>query len=1026
MIHSLSRPAVVGLGRIHWLAAFAATAIGCTDKDEGDDESTGTTIIDDDQVQDADADGFGDDEDCDDDNPNVYPGATEVCNDVDDDCDGDTDEDAADASDWARDADADGFTDSSDSVTACAPPEGYTTASTEVDCNDDDDAIYPGADELCDDIDNDCDAEVDEEAVDPTAWYLDADGDGFGDPGSESLACEGTPDQVDNNSDCDDTNVDINPDADELCDELDNDCDGSQDEDAVDAPTWYADTDTDGYGDPAATFAACIQPTGYLADNTDCDDTSDATFPGAPEVCDELDNDCDGDADEEAIDPTTFYADSDGDGYGDPASTADACSAPTGFIADNTDCDDADGAVSPAGTEVCDDIDNDCDGTTDESDATDAATWYADSDTDGFGDAASTTLACDQPTGFVADSTDCDDAESTSYPGADELCDTVDNDCDGTTDEADAIDAPTWYADTDSDGFGDASATTAACSAPTGYIADDTDCDDSTGAVYPGAIETCNSIDDDCDGSTDELGATGGTTFYEDSDSDGYGDASSTLDACSVPSGYAADDTDCDDADSDVNPGEAEVCGDGIDNDCDGTPNTCELSGTYGPTDAAAVLQGPGSSSSGGAVTFAGDVDGDGQDDVLVGAFAYDPVTVDEGGAFLVLGPISGTIDLSTEADATIIGENRGDQAGYSVSALGDTDGDGFDDVLVGANGYETSTATRNQGAVYVVRGPMSGSLDLSAADARFTGGALIDFLGYAAAGVGDVDNDGTADFAAAAFAEDSAGTSAGAVYLVSGSISGAVASTGASATILGESAGDEFGIAVGGGGDFDGDGIADLAVGARYNAASGLSDAGTAYVFTGTVSGSMTGADADARILGDAASNQTGWAVALEGDFDGDGYDDLVVSAVGASSSTGEIYVISGPVTGDLSVSAADATFTGETSGDQAGRSIDGASDLDGDGVDDLLIGAYSRDTGGNNAGAVYVMHGPLSGTTSLASADAVFNGNAASQTAGTSVAGGADLDGDGLDDALIGVPGDDTAATNAGAAWLWAGYGL
>ena len=802
--------------RTVWLTALAALTVGCTDKDEGEASSTGTTTI---PVtgNDADSDGYTSDVDCDDTNAAIYPGASEICNDKDDDCDGDIDEDVLEPITWAADADEDGFTDATDTVASCTPPDGYTTPSEDSDCDDTNPDIHPDADEYCDGIDNDCDTEVDEDAIDATAWHDDADGDGYGDPSTSVRACDPASGQVADGTDCDDEDDTLNPGADEVCDELDNDCDASVDEDPVDAPTWYDDADEDGFGDPTTGFSACEAPTGFIADNTDCDDTSDTAYPGAEEVC--------------------------GDG-----------------------------------------IDNDCDTDVDEG----SATWYLDADTDG------------------------------------------------------------------------------------------------------------------------------------------YGDATTAITDCTQPSGYVADDTDCDDTESSVNPGATEVCGDGLDNDCDGTPNTCALSGTYDPTDATASLHGPGSSSSGAAVTVAGDVDGDGQDDVFVGAYAYDPYSVDDGGGFLVHGPLSGTTDLSTAADATIVGENRGDFAGYSVGALGDSDADGYDDLIIGANGFETDTATRNQGAVYVVRGPLSGTLDLGSADARFTGGALTDFLGFASAGVGDVDGDGVPDFAAAAYAEDSGGTSAGAVYLVAGSISGAVASTGASATITGESAGDEFGISVAGGGDFDGDGLADLVVGARYSDASGATDSGAAYVFTGTVSGAMTGADADTRILGGTADDQTGWAISLSGDFDGDGYDDLVASAVGASSSAGAVYVFSGPLTGDVSVSSATATFTGETASDQAGRSVTGASDMDGDGLNDLLIGAYSRDTGGNNAGAVYLVHGPLSGSVGLGSADAVFNGDAISQTAGTAVAGGADLDGDGLDDALIGAPGDDTAATNAGATWLWSGYGL
>jgi MYXO-CTERM domain-containing protein len=324
----------------------------------------------------------------------------------------------------------------------------------------------------------------------------------------------------------------------------------------------------------------------------DCDDTDADVNPGADEVCDSIDNDCDGDIDEaSATDASTWYADTDGDGYGDASSTDVACDEPTGYVADATDCDDGDGAVNPAATEVCDSIDNDCDGDIDEASATDASTWYADTDADGYGDASSTDIACDEPSGYVADATDCDDTEAAAHPGADEVCDSIDNDCDGDIDEASATDASTWYADEDGDGYGDASSTDVACDEPTGYVANADDCDDGEPFAYPGADEVCDGIDNDCDDVVDGPDAEGAATWYADADDDSYGDPSVSESDCEQPSGFVEDDTDCDDTDPTVYPGADDIEDDGIDQDCDGSD-----------------AQGPGDTADGGA---GGKADGD-------------------------------------------------------------------------------------------------------------------------------------------------------------------------------------------------------------------------------------------------------------------------------------------------------------------------------------------------------------------------------------------------------------------------------
>ena len=193
-------------------------------------------------------------------------------------------------------------------------------------------------------------------------------------------------------------------------------------------------------------------------------------------------------------------------------------------FSEETDCDDLDALVYPGADERCDGVDDDCDGAVDE-DPTDAATWYTDADNDGYGDPAFSAEACDQPDGFVAEANDCDDLDALIYPGAEEACDGVDNDCDGAVDE----DGPTWYPDADGDGHGDPDGTPiSSCDQPSGYVADDTDCNDTQALAWTGAAEDCeDGIDQDCDGLMDcEDGDCAGELCGEMDCADGLDDDS--------------------------------------------------------------------------------------------------------------------------------------------------------------------------------------------------------------------------------------------------------------------------------------------------------------------------------------------------------------------------------------------------------------------------------------------------------------------------------------------------------------------
>ncbi|MFH1469817.1 MAG: MopE-related protein [Pseudomonadota bacterium] len=559
------------------------------------------------QCYDGDADGFGSTEvmscealtghttvcdDCDDTNAAINPAGVEVCNTttpVDEDCDGVADPIGAPSCVTRYlDADGDGYgTDLGTSACVCLDNTYGYTSTNAGDCDDGAYSVNPGEVEVCDaaGTDEDCDGYTEtEDAAGCSDYYYDADGDDYYATGAASR-CLCAPDGDYRGhlpGDCDDHDATLNPSAAEVCDGDDNDCDGLIDDDdgsASGQTPWYRDADTDGYGLATVTLDRCDQPSGYVADDTDCDDTSSAIHPGGIEICDgaNADEDCDGladDADPSATGQSTWYYDADSDTYGISSSTLSRCDQPTGYVSRGADCDDGDASINPGATEICDasDTDEDCNGSADDADssATGQSTWFRDADSDTYGTSATTLSRCNQPTGYVADSADCDDTDAAINPAAAEICDSsdIDEDCDGAADDSDssATGQSTWYLDADSDTYGTSSTTLSRCNQPSGYVSRGSDCNDGNASINPGATEVCDAYDTDenCNGVADDSDSTVSSstksTWYRDADSDTYGTSTTTLSRCNQPTGYASRGSDCNDANSAINPGATEVC----------------------------------------------------------------------------------------------------------------------------------------------------------------------------------------------------------------------------------------------------------------------------------------------------------------------------------------------------------------------------------------------------------------------------------------------------------------------------------
>ncbi len=393
-------------------------------------------------------------------------------------------------------------------------------------------------------------------------------------------------------------------------------------------------------------------------------------------------------------------------------------------------------------------------------------------------------------------------------------------------------------------------------------------------------------------------------------------------------------------------------------------------------------------------------------------------------------------------SDVSFLGENNGDEAGIWVAGGGDVDGDGLDDILVGAS--SNSDGGWMAGKTYLFLGStivnLSGSVSAGDADYTFVGESNGKYSGKACAIDGDVDNDGLGDILIGATYNDDGGDAAGKTYLFFGKNLPAKPATlylgsDEDRSFIGEAAYDYSGQAVAFAGDVDGDGLDDILIGAVKNN-SGGNDSGKSYLIISSTLPARPAiirlANADFGFIGEEAGDYSGESVSSAGDIDGDGLDDILIGAPFSDpdpgSAAGKSYLIFGkslrkrPRLVDLYF--ADHIFVGENRGDMSGTSVASAGDVDGDGYSDILIGATGNSDVASSAGKSYLYLG--SSITAarryirLGYADYIFFGEYWQDESGACVSRAGDVNGDGLSDILIGVPWNDDSGSDSGKACL------
>ncbi len=409
-------------------------------------------------------------------------------------------------------------------------------------------------------------------------------------------------------------------------------------------------------------------------------------------------------------------------------------------------------------------------------------------------------------------------------------------------------------------------------------------------------------------------------------------------------------------------------------------------------------------------VASAGDVNADGYSDVIVGAWNYDSGQTDEGAAFVYHGSATG---INTSPAAIVESNQISANMGISVALAGDVNGDGYSDVIVGARYYDNVQV--DEGAAFVYHGSALGIN--TTAVTMVESNQVSALMGYSVASAGDVNGDGYNDVIVGVYFYDNGQTDEGVAFVYHGSATGI--NTTPAATVESNQASAGYGISVASAGDVNGDGYSDVIVGA-YNYDNGQTDEGAAFVYHGSAAGINT--IAVATLENNQTGANMGWSVASAGDVNGDGYSDVIVGAFqydSGQTDEGAAFVYYGSATG-ISI-AVGATLESNQASAYLGTFVASAGDVNGDGYSDVIVGAPYYDNGQTDEGAAFVYHGSASGINTTATA--MVESNQADAGMGNSVASAGDVNGDGYSDVIVGAPYFDNGQTEEGAAFVYHG---